>query len=858
MPSLALLAVGLTQLALAASPVLPSTLPLSLPGSAVSAAPIADMSPVHLGVALRLGNEADLDAFLAALQDPRSPDYHHWLTPEEFGERFGQPAEAYERVATWLAAGGMTVTRFPNRLFLEAQGNAAQVNGLMSLHLTAVGALGSALHAPDRPATFPASLGGIVLHVAGLDTRVRYKHHLTGPQGNSFGPQDLRRFYNLEPLFAAGYTGQGQKLVVLGEAEADGNGPDPIAINYFLQNVSDATAPMKQDVLSNPQGDVDQAPGGGVEFSLDIEMQSVGAPDATSITLVVPPASEIFTTGVNYIVNAIPSATAVSLSIGGCEPGIQQDEAGVATSFQMLLKQALAEGQTWSAATGDQGSDACQDGATKAVDFPASIPEMVAMGGTQVDSPNWDASDALTAYQQETGWNGGAGGGAGGGGISILFPVPSYQQGLVTGGRSLPDFSLISGAPAVLYDDPFPGVLNPVQGTSIAAPLSAGFFALIASRVGCRLGDVHPTLYQLGNAQLDGGAKVFHDIVSGTAAYDGVPGPSAGIGYDSDTGWGSIDVAALAAAWPPCSLDGGITDAGPGRAYDPCGELACGGASVCTTLPEGPSSCVVACDAADAGSCGSGDVCSSQTPFSSGNTGACVVGCLDDHDCTGGNVCSTCQEQCIPAGSSSAKIGDACTQSTDCPSGATCFTSPGFLMEGYCTEACVAGGTDTACACPAGSACSQFGFTSGSVTCLQACPTIGAACGQSGFVCQPGSGQGNVCVTPCQVVNFGGGTFDTCAVFSPLFNCDTNTGVCDVLSDGGILDAGSDVGRQDSGVEAMPDAGDDAGAEDAGSGDGGSSAGSRSSGCSTSPGAPAPDVLLGLVGLIALVRRRRR
>jgi len=845
MPSLAPVVLALSQLALAASP--------SLPGSLPVASFIPDESPVHLGVSLRLGNEADLDALLQRLQDPTSADYHRWLTPEEFGERFGQPAEAYEQAASWLKAGGMTVTRFPNRLFLEAQGSASQVNRLMSLHLTAVDTRGPAVHIPDRPATFPASLGGIVLHVAGLDTRVRYKHHLKGSQGPSFGPQDLRRFYDLEPLFEAGYTGQGQKLVVLGEAEADGNGPSPVAIDYFLQNVSDATAAFKQDVLSNPQNDVDQAPGGGVEFSLDVEMQSVGAPNATSITLVVPPASEIFTTGVNYVVNAIPTATAVSLSIGGCEPGVQQQEPGVPASFQQLLKQALAEGQTWSAATGDQGADACQDGATKAVDFPASIPEMVAMGGTELVTANWDSNDALTLYQQENGWNGGPGAGAGGGGISILFPVPSYQQGVVTGGRSLPDFSLISGGPSVLYDDPFPGVLDPVQGTSIAAPLSAGFFALIASRVGCRLGDVHPTLYQLGKAQFDGGAKVFHDIVSGTATYDGVPGPSAAKGYDSDTGWGSVDLAALAAAWPPCSLDGGISDAGPGLPYDACGELACGGDSVCTTLPEGPSSCVVACDAADAGSCAAGDVCSSQTPFS-GSQGVCVVGCLDDHDCTGGSVCSTCEQQCIPAGNANAKIGDTCAQSTDCPSGATCFASPGFLMQGYCTEACVTGGADPACGCPGGSVCSQFGFTNGSVTCLQSCPTVGASCGQSGFVCQPGSGQGNVCLTPCQVVSNGGGSFDTCTLFSPQFNCNTKTGVCSIpFPDGGVLDAGMDGGAQDSGPDAIPDAGDDAGMN-AGS-DGGSTSGSRQSGCATSPGAP--DVLLGLVGLMALVRRRR-
>ncbi len=410
-------------------------MPGSLPSGLPAGLAIPDESSVHLGVSLRLANEADLDAFLAAQQDPSSPEYHHWLTPEEFGERFGQPAEVYEQAARWLESGGVTVKRFPNRLFLEAQGSAAQAGSLLSLHLQAVDTRGPAVHVPDRLPTLPAALSDLVLHIAGLDTRSHFKHRLAGSQGNSFGPQDLRRVYNVQPLLEAGYVGQGQKLVVLGEAESAGNAPSPVAIDYFLQNVSDAKTPFQQDILSNPQNDFDQTGGGGVEFSLDVEMQSVGAPGADSITLVVPPASEIFTTGVNYIVNEIPGATAVSLSVGGCEPGIQQDEPGVPASFEALLKQGVAEGQTWSAATGDQGADACQNGTTVAVDFPASIPEMVAMGGTQLTSPNWDdsrqradglsAGDGLewgTRWGSRRRWH-----------EQVLFPVPSYQSGLFEG-----------------------------------------------------------------------------------------------------------------------------------------------------------------------------------------------------------------------------------------------------------------------------------------------------------------------------------------------------------------------------------------------------------------------------------------
>ena len=169
---------------------------------------------------------------------------------------------------------------------------------------------------------------------------------------------------------------------------------------------------------------------------------------------------------------------------------------------------------------------------------------------------------------------------------------------------------MIAGGPGVLYDNPLPGELFPVEGTSVASPLSAGFFALIASRVGCRLGDVHQTLYTLGNAQLDGGAQVFHDIVSGGTALDGVDaGLLAKVGYDQVTGWGSLDVQALAEAWPSC-VDAGIAV----PAYEPCAILACDAGTVCDTVPDGPSSCIIGCNP------NVGEILSSRYGLQSGHT----------------------------------------------------------------------------------------------------------------------------------------------------------------------------------------------------------------------------------------------
>ena len=837
------------------------------PAAVAPAAFVPDESPVHLGIGLRVSDQAALSALLARQQEPASPDYHRWLTPEQFGERFGQPAEAYEKAARWLEAAGFGVTRSPNRIFVEAEGTSGQVTRAFSVHLMQVDGSPRSVHVPDQRPTLPAFLSQAVVHVGGLDTHLQFKHRLVGSDGqSSFGPQDLRRFYDSQPLLDLGFVGQNQQLVVLSTAETPENSPSPVAIEYFLRNISDSSATFVQDVMSNPDDDFDQQSGGATEFSLDVEMQSVGSPGAKSITLVVAPASQVFTLGVNHIVNGLAATTAVSVSLGTCEPAVQMYEDGLVASFQQLLQQGLAEGQTWSAASGDNGSDDCQDGKTVAVDFPASIPEMVAAGGTALASPSWNAAGALTAYQTETAWNDGDNGGAGGGGFSILYSAPSYQQGFSFSGRSVPDIALISGSPGVLSDNPLPGELFPVEGTSVASPLSAGFFALIASRVGCRLGDVHQTLYTLGNAQLDGGAKVFHDIVSGTAAHDGVAGPSATVGYDSVTGWGSLDVEALAEAWPPCAGDAGVA----GLAYDPCAILACSGGAVCETLTDGPSSCIIGCDPNGANVCPLETVCSQDTLFST-DGGACAPGCSSDADCAdAGQVCSTCEALCVTPGRSGSAIGSACSESTDCPNGATCTGGRGFTGN-YCTQACVLDDPQSAaCGCPAGSVCGEVGFVNKTTECLASCTTA-SECRQ-GYLCQPIVGGNSACLPACQIVTRGGQTIDTCSEYGSQEACDTTSGVCQVV-DAGPTDAGVDGGNGDagSGTDAGLDAGDggsggiDSGIADSGptqipdsgsargSGDGGQ--GTITSGCSTSRGAP--DALWGLLALAALIWRRR-
>jgi hypothetical protein len=638
--------------------------------------------------------------------------------------------------------------------------------------------------------------------------------------------------------------------VVLSTALTPGSEVNPADVAYFYKSVADVRTPFLQHVAPNPGRDYDPQPGGASEFELDVEMHAVSLPGAESITLEVAPASQVFTVGANDIVNNLSTATAVSISLGICEQNQQMNNTQLGTNEFLALRNAViqgtVEGQTWSAATGDNGANDCGDGRL-AADFPSDIPEMVGAGGSMLSTPAWNANGALLTYAQEQTWNGGTRGGAAGGGVSIIFPRPAYQQdlGFPDGGRLIPDIALMAGLPGVVVDSTSPGQLEPVQGTSVASPLSAGMFALLASKVGCRQGDLHEILYALGRAQADGGAPVFHDIVSGNLSYGGVTGPSAGAGYDTATGWGSINLAALAAAWPACPplADGGVVDAGVAVApYVACDVLACSGGPTCTTLPDGPSACVTACDAVNNTGCASGTVCSNTGLYATSTTGECVPGCLQDSDCmTAGTVCSTCAQSCVPAGRATAKVGDSCTADAQCPNGAFCIALSRTATTGYCTYECEPrAAAGSACSCPSGSVCGTSRFTAAGL-CYASCPQIGASCGQPTYKCQPQDGTSPACLPPCRVTMRNGQTFDTCTFFGSSLACDVNSGVCGGVP--AVVDAGVDAGVMtvDAGVEVELVAVSD-------------TLGPRVAGC----GCSSIDLLpMGVLALLGLIRRRR-
>jgi kumamolisin len=200
-----------------------------------------------------------------------------------------------------------------------------------------------------------------------------------------------------------------------------------------------------------------------------------------------------------------------------------------------LLAQARAQGQQWFFATGDVGTDGCQDGTgVLSAGWPASAPNAVGVGGEQI------ATDGT-----EQAWGDPSNGGGGGGGPSETFDKPAYQVGVTPNdnSRDTPDVVALAGSPGVVQIDS--GKPTASEGTSAAAPLWAAMWALIDQSQG---GKGLPTglekLYKLGKA-----GTGFRDITIGSNAGGTTPGFPAGPGYDLATGLGAPDLQTLIAAW---------------------------------------------------------------------------------------------------------------------------------------------------------------------------------------------------------------------------------------------------------------------------------------------------------------------
>jgi kumamolisin len=270
------------------------------------------------------------------------------------------------------------------------------------------------------------------------------------------------------------------------------------------------------------------------EVMLDIEVVGATAPGAKIVVYFAPNTDQGFLDAINAAVHDSKNKPSIiSISWGAPE---SKWTAQSLSAFNAAFQDAATMGVTVCVASGDDGStDGLTDGQLH-VDFPASSPFALGCGGTNLK--------VVGGKPVETVWNELAKSeGAGGGGISSVFPVPDYQSSLSlpknsqgTAGRSVPDVCG-DADPETGYQVRVDGQNTVIGGTSAVAPLWAGLLARINQAAKKPVGFVNPTLYS-------GFPTGFHDITAGSNGASGQPYP-AGKGYDSCTGLGSPDGAAL-------------------------------------------------------------------------------------------------------------------------------------------------------------------------------------------------------------------------------------------------------------------------------------------------------------------------
>lgn len=432
--------------------------------------------------------QADLDALLASQQDRGSPDYQRWLTPEQYGSRFGLSQGDINKVTGWLESEGLQVDSIPaSQNAIVVRGSAQQVGAALDTEIHRYLVNGKAQFGNSSSPSVPAALAGVISGIRGLNNfalkprlvRATSPRFTSGITGNHFiTPPDFATIYQLNSLYQQGINGTGQKIVVVGQSDISTSD-----WTNFRINSSNCTGCFQYSTNTNLLQTVvvpgDSDPGMLAsdidEANLDVEWSGAVAPDATIIFVVGNPVSGggVFDALYYAITHTPILAAVISVSYGECEAGALAD--GSYSSFYLpLLQEANAEGITVLGPSGDSGAADCDSGNTSvvglAVDMPGSLPTVTAVGGTEFQegrdtagqywtNPNCigaagcgDVLSSAKSYIPEGAWNdtneviGGTSIGltGSGGGASSVIAKPMWQAGTGVpndGARDVPDVS---------------------------------------------------------------------------------------------------------------------------------------------------------------------------------------------------------------------------------------------------------------------------------------------------------------------------------------------------------------------------------------------------------------------------------
>jgi subtilase family serine protease len=387
--------------------------------------------------------EIALDRFMEEQIDPHSPDFHHWLHPQELGELYGTSLADIETVSVWLQSHGFSVDPVNNaRTRIRFTGTAGQVREAFGTEVHAYAVQDESHYANTADPSIPAALAPAVIGVAGLNDfplqhsvgarpvrfesatrRWKYTDSASGidpdylPPTNTFeylnegvGPYDFATIYNVLPLWNAGITGAGQTIAIAGESDI--SLADVATFRAFFG------LPVNAPVVIHNGADPGYTSNRS-EQSADVEWSGAVARDATIKLVVTSAANGGPLASASYAIDN-ELAEVVSISYNQCELNLGTSENAQVNS---IWQQAAAEGISAIVSAGDQASAGCdpyfptmaKNGLQ--VNGLASTPYDTAVGGTDFDWTNlgpasdyWAATNSThesnaLRYIPEIPWN---------------------------------------------------------------------------------------------------------------------------------------------------------------------------------------------------------------------------------------------------------------------------------------------------------------------------------------------------------------------------------------------------------------------------------------------------------------------
>jgi kumamolisin len=504
---------------------------------------------MNLDLVLPLSNQAGLDAFLQDIYNPASPNFHHYVTPAEFTERFGPTQADYDALVNFAKESGFEVVGGSrDGMELQVKGTISVIENAFHVKMTNYQhpTEDRTFYAPDQEPT--VNLPFALWHISGLDNysipkpRVVKKSdyalahgidpeavisHATtgsGPSASFLGSDMRAAYYGGTAL-----TGAGQNL---GLFEYEGTDLADLTTYYTNVHQTNSVPITLLSVDGTSTACVDTRKGGNcddTEQTLDMTQALGMAPGLASLVVYIGSTD-------TAIISAMTTHNPLPMTIG-CSWGWTPADPNTLNPYWEKM---AAQGQTFLAASGDSSTWSSRNEA-----WPADAAYVVGVGGTDLMT-----AKAGGPWSSETAWA------DSGGGISPdKIAIPSWQKPVITSTnkgsttyRNGPDISANANFTFYVCADQTTCTANEYGGTSFAAPMWAGFLALVNQQAKANgvsyAGFINPTIYAQ-NVTASTYAADFHDITSGTSgSYSAVKG------YDLVTGWGS-PLAALITALAP-------------------------------------------------------------------------------------------------------------------------------------------------------------------------------------------------------------------------------------------------------------------------------------------------------------------